>query len=166
MNFILLFALPYYHGAVHEARGRLEAGRGTLLRRADARRPTVPHRNVHLEAVQVDAPHRPRADPRPLRRALRRPAQKAHRKGGLLKKNVASIEVVIQKFLVLADAKVQEAQEKADRAVAVDVGDVEASETPEIILLGAVSGDQSKDRTDRALVTLWLKSLGELPHLA
>ena len=75
--------------------------------------------------------------------------------------NVASIEVVIQKFLALADAKVQEAQEKADRAVAVDVDDLEASETPESILLGAVSGDQSKDRTDRALVTPWLKFLWE-----
>src|SRR5438445_8787722 len=30
--------------------------------------------------------------------------------------NVGSIEVIIQKFLQLADAKVQEAQEKADRA--------------------------------------------------
>ena len=75
--------------------------------------------------------------------------------------NVASIEVVIQKFIALADAKVQEAQEKADRAVAVDVDDLEASETPESILLGAVSGDQSKDRTDRALVTPWLKFLWE-----
>ena len=82
LNFILLFALPYHHGAVYEARGGLEAGRGTRLRRADARRAAVPHRNVHLEALQVDAPHRPRADPRPLRRALRRHAQGPHRKGG------------------------------------------------------------------------------------
>ncbi|TCD71078.1 eukaryotic translation initiation factor 3 subunit A [Steccherinum ochraceum] len=76
--------------------------------------------------------------------------------------NVASIEVVISKFIQLADAKVQEAQEKADKAVALtDVDDLEASETPESILLGAVSGDQSKDRTDRALVTPWLKFLWE-----
>ncbi|KAH9849176.1 hypothetical protein C2E23DRAFT_402471 [Lenzites betulinus] len=75
--------------------------------------------------------------------------------------SVGSIEVVISKFIQLSDAKVQEAQEKADKAVALDVDDLEASETPESILLGAVSGDQSKDRTDRALVTPWLKFLWE-----
>ncbi|KAI0321539.1 hypothetical protein OF83DRAFT_1099158 [Amylostereum chailletii] len=78
--------------------------------------------------------------------------------------SVASIEVVIQKFIVLSDAKVQEAQEKAEKVTAdavADVDDLEAAETPESILLGAVSGDQSKDRTDRALVTPWLKFLWE-----
>ncbi|KAI1789859.1 hypothetical protein LXA43DRAFT_947930 [Ganoderma leucocontextum] len=75
--------------------------------------------------------------------------------------SVASIEVVVSRFIQLSDAKVQEAQEKADKAVAVDVDDLEASETPESILLGAVSGDQTKDRTDRALVTPWLKFLWE-----
>ncbi|KAI0791302.1 hypothetical protein C8Q75DRAFT_732405 [Abortiporus biennis] len=76
--------------------------------------------------------------------------------------SVASIEVVVNRFIQLADAKVQEAQEKADKAVALtDVDDLEATETPESILLGAVSGDQNKDRTDRALVTPWLKFLWE-----
>ncbi|OCH86931.1 hypothetical protein OBBRIDRAFT_890151 [Obba rivulosa] len=76
--------------------------------------------------------------------------------------SVQSIEVVINRFIQLSEAKVQEAQEKADQAVALtDVDDLEASETPESILLGAVSGDQNKDRTDRALVTPWLKFLWE-----
>ena len=78
--------------------------------------------------------------------------------------SVGSIEVVIKRFVSLADAKVSEAQEKAEKVVAaslVEVDDLEASETPESILLGAVSGDQSKDRTDRALVTPWLKFLWE-----
>ncbi|KDQ58076.1 hypothetical protein JAAARDRAFT_256306 [Jaapia argillacea MUCL 33604] len=78
--------------------------------------------------------------------------------------NVNSIEVVIQKFVNLADAKVREAQAKASAAAGSGLGDVddlEATETPESILLGAVSGDQSKDRTDRALVTPWLKFLWE-----
>ena len=78
--------------------------------------------------------------------------------------SVGSIEVVIQKFVSLADVKLQEAQEKAEKAAAdaaADVDDLEAIETPESILLGAVSGDQSRDRTDRALVTPWLKFLWE-----
>jgi translation initiation factor 3 subunit A len=78
--------------------------------------------------------------------------------------SVGSIEVVIQKFVSLADAKLQEAQEKAEKAAAdavADVDDLEAIETPESILLGAVSGDQNRDRTDRALVTPWLKFLWE-----
>ena len=74
--------------------------------------------------------------------------------------SVASIESVISRFVQLADAKVRQAQEMA-AVIAVDVDDLEASETPESILLGAVSGDQNKDRTDRALVTPWLKFLWE-----
>ncbi|QRW09986.1 eukaryotic translation initiation factor 3 subunit A [Ceratobasidium sp. AG-Ba] len=76
--------------------------------------------------------------------------------------SVASIENVVKKFIQLADAKVQEAQEKADQLAAVDdVDDLEATETPENVLLSAVSGDQNKDRTDRAVVTPWLKFLWE-----
>lgn len=76
--------------------------------------------------------------------------------------SVASIELIVNRFIQLSDAKVQEAQEKAEKAVALtDVDDLEATETPESILLGAVSGDQNKDRTDRALVTPWLKFLWE-----
>ena len=76
--------------------------------------------------------------------------------------SVASIELVIQRFIDLSNQKVQEAQAKASQVVAiVDVDDLEASESPEDILLSAVSGDQSRDRTDRALVTPWLKFLWE-----
>ncbi|KAG8742566.1 eukaryotic translation initiation factor 3 subunit A [Ceratobasidium sp. 414] len=76
--------------------------------------------------------------------------------------SVASIETVVKKFIQLADTKVHEAQEKAHQLAAVDdVDDLEATETPENVLLSAVSGDQNKDRTDRAVVTPWLKFLWE-----
>ncbi|SYW82642.1 probable eukaryotic translation initiation factor eIF-3 [Ustilago bromivora] len=76
--------------------------------------------------------------------------------------NAQSIELVIKHFIKLADAKVVEAQSKADAAVGqVDVDDLEESETPESMLLGSVSADQNKDRTDRAVVTPWLKFLWE-----
>ncbi|CAO3700418.1 unnamed protein product [Rhizopus microsporus] len=74
--------------------------------------------------------------------------------------SVNSIETIINRMLELAEAKVAEARAKADK-IAVDVDDLEASETPESIMLSTVSGDQSKDRTDRAVVTPWLKFLWE-----
>ena len=58
----------------------------------------------------------------------------------------------------MSEEKVTAAQAKADK-IALDVDDLEASETPESIMLSTVSGEQSKDRTDRAVVTPWLRFL-------
>lgn len=77
--------------------------------------------------------------------------------------------MVLKKFIDLAEQKVTEAQEKADEvqstldssATTANVEDLDAIETPETILLATVSGEQSKDRTDRAIVTPWLKFLWE-----
>ena len=79
--------------------------------------------------------------------------------------------MVLKKFIELAEQKVQEAQAKAEQVQssldtatsqsASNVEDLEATETPETILLATVSGEQSKDRTDRAIVTPWLKFLWE-----
>lgn len=81
-------------------------------------------------------------------------------------------QLVLKKFIELAEQKVQEAQEKADQVQSsienaaatstnLNIEDLEATETPETILLATVSGEQSKDRTDRAIVTPWLKFLWE-----
>jgi translation initiation factor 3 subunit A len=86
--------------------------------------------------------------------------------------NVGTIELVFKKFIELAENKVTEAQAKADEVQssiegapkegdAKNIEDLEASETPESILLSTVSGEQSRDRTDRAIVTPWLKFLWE-----
>ncbi|RDA82517.1 hypothetical protein CP532_1655, partial [Ophiocordyceps camponoti-leonardi (nom. inval.)] len=87
--------------------------------------------------------------------------------------NIATIELVLKKFIELAVEKVTAAQEKADQvqssidasaaaaAATSSIDDLEASETPESILLATVSGEQSRDRTDRAIVTPWLKFLWE-----
>jgi len=87
-----------------------------------------------------------------------------------------SIEVVIKHFISLAEAKVDEAQKMADQVNGItkdgdeedgdvtkniDVEDLEETETPESMLLGAVSVDGNKDRTDRELLTPWLKFLWE-----
>lgn len=83
--------------------------------------------------------------------------------------NVGTIELVLKKFIELAAEKVTAAQQKADEVQSTleattgtaSVDDLEASETPESILLATVSGEQSRDRTDRAIVTPWLKFLWE-----
>lgn len=83
--------------------------------------------------------------------------------------NVGTIEIVLKKFIELAEQKVTEAQAKADEiqstlesaAPSSNIEDLEAIETPETILLATVSGEQSRDRTDRAVVTPWLKFLWE-----
>ncbi|KAF4587802.1 Eukaryotic translation initiation factor 3 subunit A [Ophiocordyceps camponoti-floridani] len=84
--------------------------------------------------------------------------------------NIATIELVLKKFIELAVEKVTAAQQKADEvqssieataAATSSIDDLEASETPESILLATVSGEQSRDRTDRAIVTPWLKFLWE-----
>lgn len=85
--------------------------------------------------------------------------------------NVGTIELVLKKFIELAEKKVTEAQEKAEQVqtnldsttvqTASNIEDLEATETPETLLLATVSGEQSKDRTDRAIVTPWLKFLWE-----
>ena len=69
----------------------------------------------------------------------------------------------------LAEQRVKEAQAKADlvqssldpNASGTNVEDLEAIETPESILLSTISGEQSRDRTDRVIVTPWLKFLWE-----
>lgn len=83
--------------------------------------------------------------------------------------NVGTIEMVLKKFIALAEEKVTDAQSKAEEVQSSlesssptsNIDDLEAIETPESILLSTVSGEQSKDRTDRAIVTPWLKFLWE-----
>lgn len=75
---------------------------------------------------------------------------------------ITAIETVIKQFITLSEAKVTEAQSKADTTlIAIELEDLEDSETPEQIMLATVSGDGNKDRTDRELVTPWLKFLWE-----
>ena len=87
--------------------------------------------------------------------------------------SVGSVEVVVSAFLERSRAKLAEALAKVDElegpaaaATAKDgltseVEDLEASETPESILLSSVSEEKSRDRTYRALVTPWLRFLWE-----
>lgn len=57
--------------------------------------------------------------------------------------------------------ELEKAQAKADKINLNSIEDLEASETPESILLSSVSSEVSSDRTNREVVTPWLKFLWE-----
>lgn len=75
--------------------------------------------------------------------------------------NIATIELVIKKFLEYAKNSLEAAQKKANQINLVLIDDLEAAETPESIMMNTVSPEESKDRTDRQVVTPWLRFLWE-----
>ncbi|RKP35324.1 hypothetical protein BJ085DRAFT_36559 [Dimargaris cristalligena] len=97
----------------------------------------------------------------------------ADRRGQLLKEvlqdyrntcqntNVGTIGTVVTDLIQRSEAQVREAQAKADKINLEKLEDLEVIENPESILMSAVSDEQDKDRTDRGIVTPWLKFLWE-----
>ncbi|KAJ2014670.1 eukaryotic translation initiation factor 3 subunit A [Coemansia sp. S680] len=76
-------------------------------------------------------------------------------------KNPESMGTVIAAMLERITKHVTEAQQSAERATIGLIDDLEETESPEDMILSSVSGEQTQDRTDRALVTPWLKFLWE-----
>ena len=68
---------------------------------------------------------------------------------------------MIKRFIDLARGRFQEAQKQAKQINLALIDDLEAAETPEDIILSTVSSEDSKDRTDRQVVTPWLRFLWE-----
>ena len=65
----------------------------------------------------------------------------------------------------MAEKKVEEAQKVSESNLEA-VEDLEAIETPESIMLSSVMGEVYKERTDKEMVTPWLKFLWEAYRLA
>ncbi|KAJ3313869.1 eukaryotic translation initiation factor 3 subunit A [Boothiomyces sp. JEL0838] len=74
---------------------------------------------------------------------------------------VATIDLVIKKFLELAKDRLEKAKKKANQINLTNIDDLEAAETPESLMMNTLSNEQSKDRTDRQVVTPWLRFLWE-----
>ncbi|XP_057379990.1 eukaryotic translation initiation factor 3 subunit A-like [Daphnia carinata] len=74
--------------------------------------------------------------------------------------NVASLENVVRFYLNLAEEKTEAARQESHQAV-VDIDDLDNVATPESILLSAVSGEDAQDRSDRVILTPWVKFLWE-----
>ncbi|XP_064630088.1 eukaryotic translation initiation factor 3 subunit A-like [Lineus longissimus] len=77
--------------------------------------------------------------------------------------NIKSLEDVVRKYLALAEEKTEEARQESHQAVAdiANIDDLDVITTPESLLLSAVSGEDTQDRTDRAILTPWVKFLWE-----
>ena len=78
--------------------------------------------------------------------------------------SLGSLETVIRKFAAHAEAKADEARSVASAAV-LEIDDLDASETPESLILSIVTGADTQDRTDREVVAPWLKFLWEVYRL-
>lgn len=81
--------------------------------------------------------------------------------------NVGSLEKVIHHFLDQAEVRAQKAQVSSeDMASSLAIADLEADgdtmeEAPETLMMRAVSGETTKDRTDREILMPWIKFLWE-----
>ena len=75
--------------------------------------------------------------------------------------NVKSLEDVITSFLQMAEERADQAKKNASIEMVDDVDDLEVLNSPESLLLRAVSGESSQDRADRDLLAPWLKFVWE-----
>ncbi|RKO97661.1 hypothetical protein CAUPRSCDRAFT_4455, partial [Caulochytrium protostelioides] len=88
--------------------------------------------------------------------------------------SVLPIDRVMKHYIALTEARLAAAQAEADAINAnaatasakpegeAAVEDLETVETPETLILATVTGEDSKDRTDRQLVTPWLRFVWEV----
>ncbi len=73
---------------------------------------------------------------------------------------INSFEDVVRKYLEMAEEKANIAREESQASV-LDVDDLDNAQTPEDILLSAVSNEDTQDRTDRVVLIPWVKFLWE-----
>ncbi|KAJ2503177.1 eukaryotic translation initiation factor 3 subunit A [Coemansia sp. RSA 1972] len=72
-----------------------------------------------------------------------------------------SLGSVVEAMLDNITQRVTEAQRNVEQSAVGSIEDLDEAETPENMILSLVSGEQNRDRADRAVVTPWLKFLWE-----
>merc|ERR1719431_2083566 len=74
--------------------------------------------------------------------------------------NVASLASVVQTYLSMAEKRTDSAKQESVESAA-EVDDLDNLNTPEMIMLSAVSGEDAQDRSDRKILMPWVKFLWE-----
>lgn len=73
---------------------------------------------------------------------------------------ISSFEDVIRKYIEMAEQKTNDAKEESQTNIS-EIDDLENAQTPEDILMGAVSNEGNQDRKDRVVLIPWVKFLWE-----
>lgn len=74
---------------------------------------------------------------------------------------IKSFEDTVRKYLQMAEAEAEAAREKSHSTGVDDVDDLDDLQTPESLLMGTVSSEDSQDRTDRVILLPWVRFLWE-----
>lgn len=75
--------------------------------------------------------------------------------------NINSLENAVKGYLQLAEQKTEEAKDKSTETALQIVEDLDMIDSPEGVLLSAVTGEKTHDRTNRLMLTPWVKFLWE-----
>lgn len=75
--------------------------------------------------------------------------------------NINSLENAVKGYLQLAEQKTEEAKDKSTETALQMVEDLDMIDSPEGVLLSAVTGEKTHDRTNRLMLTPWVKFLWE-----
>ena len=67
----------------------------------------------------------------------------------------------MRSYLEMAEDRTEAARKESHEAVTTCVDDLDQLATPEEMLLSAVSGEDAQDRSDRTILTPWVKFLWE-----
>lgn len=75
--------------------------------------------------------------------------------------NIKSFEDVVRRYIDLAEEKAEWAKNRATSRTTDDVDDLDVVQTPEEILLSAVSSEDQQDRSERVKLIPWVRFLWE-----